>query len=82
MAKPHYGEINQIIAGIALGLSTTANLKVKHFFNGATVFADGKFCITLSPAGITLKLSNESFKHPFVVQEYIRPLNFFFCLKL
>ncbi len=35
-------------------------LEVKHFFSGAAVYADGKICMTFTPAGFAIKLPEES----------------------
>ncbi len=34
-------------------------LEIKHFFSGAAVYADGGICITLTPAGLALKLPEQ-----------------------
>lgn len=38
------------------GRHNTVKLEVKHFFSGAAVYANGKICITLTPAGFAMKL--------------------------
>ena len=35
----------------------SVKLEFKHFFSGAAVYANGKICVTLTPAGFALKLS-------------------------
>ncbi len=35
-------------------------LECKHFFSGAAVYADGKICISLTPAGLAIKLPEQS----------------------
>lgn len=56
MAKAYYERLSALMAGIAPDMSTKANLEVKHFFSGAAVYADGRICISLTPAGLALKL--------------------------
>ncbi len=56
MAKEYLDRLSDLMAEIASNLTTTANLKIKHFFSGAAVYADGRICITLTPAGFALKL--------------------------
>jgi len=58
MAKEYLDRLNDLMAEIAPDVSTTANLEVKHFFSGAAVYADGRICISLTPAGFALKLPN------------------------
>ena len=43
------------VAGAAAGRTTT--IECKHFFSGAAGYADGRIFITLTPAGLALKLS-------------------------
>jgi len=31
-------------------------LEVKHFFSGAALYVDGKFCVSWSPVGLAFKL--------------------------
>ena len=56
MAKEYLGRLSDLIADIASNLSTSANLETKHFFSGAAAYADGRICISLTPAGFALKL--------------------------
>ena len=35
-------------------------LETKHFFSGAALYANGKICATLGPAGFAVKLPEES----------------------
>lgn len=36
------------------------NLEYKHFFSGAAVYANGRICISLTPAGFAIKLPEKS----------------------
>lgn len=47
------------MAEIASDVSTPASLEIKHFFSGAAVYADGRICISLTPAGFALKLPDD-----------------------
>ena len=35
-------------------------MECKHFFSGAALYANGRICITLTPAGFAIKLPEES----------------------
>jgi TfoX/Sxy family transcriptional regulator of competence genes len=56
MAKEYLDRLTDLMAGIAPSVSSTANLEINHFFSGAAVYADGRICISLTPAGFALKL--------------------------
>jgi TfoX/Sxy family transcriptional regulator of competence genes len=56
MAKEYVDRLSDLMAEISPNLATTANLEIKHFFSGAAVYADGRICITFTPAGFALKL--------------------------
>jgi TfoX/Sxy family transcriptional regulator of competence genes len=56
MAKEYLDRLSDLMTDLGSNVSTTANLKIKHFFSGAAVYADGRICITLTPAGFAIKL--------------------------
>ena len=59
MAKAYLEELSQLMEQVGPARSKDAHLEVKHFFAGAAVYANGKICITLTPAGFALKLPAE-----------------------
>ena len=56
MAQPYFEGLSQIIDELGPLPTKRVTLEIKHFFSGAAVYADGKICATLSPAGFALKL--------------------------
>jgi TfoX/Sxy family transcriptional regulator of competence genes len=50
-------------------------LEFKHFFSGAALYADGNICISLTPAGLALKLPEEDRKK--LKKEGARALRYF-----
>jgi TfoX/Sxy family transcriptional regulator of competence genes len=56
MAKEYLDRLSDLMAEIVSNLSTTVDLKIEHFFSGAVVYANGRICISLTPAGFALKL--------------------------
>lgn len=56
VAQPYFDRLSQIIGGLGPLLTDGATLEIKHFFSGAALYANGKICVTLSPAGFALKL--------------------------
>ena len=76
MAKEYLDRLSDLMAEVASNLSTTANLKIKHFFSGAAVYADGRICITLTPAGFALKLP-AGLRDELMAQEGTKHLQYF-----
>lgn len=60
MAQPYFDRLSQIVADLDLEPTGGATLETRHFFNGAALYANGKICATLGPAGFALKLPRES----------------------
>ena len=56
MAQPYFERLSKIVAGLGPLPAGSVTLETKHFFSGAAVYANGKICATLSPAGFALKL--------------------------
>jgi TfoX/Sxy family transcriptional regulator of competence genes len=56
MAKEYLDRLNNFMADITPGIPTQASLEIRHFFSGAAVYADGRICVSLTPAGFALKL--------------------------
>lgn len=57
MAEKYLIELNELINKLRF---KNDFLECKHFFNGAAVFVNGKICMSLTPVGFALKLSEES----------------------
>lgn len=76
MTKEYLDRLNDLMAEIAPDISTTASLEVKHFFSGAAVYADGRICISLTPAGFALKLP-EALRDELMKEEGTKNLLYF-----
>ena len=59
MAEPYLEILTNTIACLELNTSPEVVLECKHFFSGAALYANGKICASLSPAGYGLKLPSE-----------------------
>ena len=60
MAEPYLKRLSQMVdrlelPGMRLGASAVT-LESKHFFSGAALYANGKICAVLGPAGLAIKL--------------------------
>jgi TfoX/Sxy family transcriptional regulator of competence genes len=56
MAEPYLEMLSQMITSLNLPNSDEVLLECKHFFSGAALYANGKICASLTPAGFGLKL--------------------------
>ena len=59
MAEPYFGRLSQIVSGFRPLLIEGVTLETRHFFSGAALYANGKLCASLSPAGFAIKLPTE-----------------------
>jgi len=57
MAKQYFERLEALPGPVARDLPPEAELEIEHFFSGgAAAYAQGRICITLTPAGLALKL--------------------------
>jgi len=56
MAKPYFEKLSQLITDLRIEEETVVSLEVKHFFNGAALYANGVICASWSPMGLAFKL--------------------------
>ena len=56
MAKIYFEKLNRLITDLEIEKQVDVQLEVKHFFNGATLYANEVTCISWSPAGLAFKL--------------------------
>jgi TfoX/Sxy family transcriptional regulator of competence genes len=56
MAEPYLTHLQQIVSHLGPLSVDNVTLETKHFFSGAALYANGKICASISPAGIALKL--------------------------
>jgi hypothetical protein len=59
MAAPYLKLLSRKITSLELPTSEEVLLECKHFFSGAALYANGKSCASLTPAGFGLKLPAE-----------------------
>ncbi len=56
MAEPYLERLSQIVDRLGLASAGVVTLETKHFFGGAALYANGRICASLSPAGLAVKL--------------------------
>ncbi len=60
MAKAYLDKLSAYIERVTSGGFDDVMLDCRHFFSGAALYANGNICITLTPVGLALKLSEET----------------------
>ena len=60
MAEPYLTRLAQIVDEIGPLHAGGVILESKHFFSGAALYANGKICASLSPAGFAIKLPGDA----------------------
>ena len=60
MAQEYLQELTDLIERSTSGRFKNVKLECKHFFSGAAVYANGKICMSLTPAGFAIKLPETS----------------------
>ena len=56
MAHPYLAQLQSLVRN---ELGSDVELTCKHFFSGAALYANGKICASLSPAGLAFKLGKK-----------------------
>jgi len=56
MAKIYLEKLNQLTSDIGIRQDITVPIEIRHFFSGAALYANGKICVSWSPAGLAFKL--------------------------
>jgi hypothetical protein len=60
MAKEYLDKLSAFIEKATSDCSANMNLECKHFFSGVALYADERICISLTPAGLAIKLAEET----------------------
>lgn len=60
MTAAHLETLQRFMDPVAKRLPKGVRLTCKHFFSGAAAYANGRICISLTPAGLAMKLPEES----------------------
>ena len=76
MAKEYLERLTALMRQASAGNSTKVGLECKHFFSGAAVYANGKICMSLTPAGFAIKLPEKS-RSALLKQASAKPLRYF-----
>jgi len=76
MADPYLHNLIAAIHESGLPARPGLELECRHFFSGAALYANGRICASLTPAGFAVKLPNE-LRLPLLKELRCRPLRYF-----
>ena len=76
MAKVFLELLTRMIDQATSGQIGNVTLSCKHFFSGAAVYANGRICASLTPAGFAIKLPKDS-RDTLLKQRSATPLRYF-----
>ncbi len=75
MAQPYLDDLTALLARVPQAGATAPEIACKHFFSGAAAYADGVIFMTLTPAGLALKLCEADCAA--LLEQGARPLQYF-----
>ncbi len=76
MAREYLDELSAFIENVTSDCFDNVHLECKHFFSGASLYADGRICVSLTPVGLALKLPEET-KDKLLKNKKAVPLRYF-----
>ncbi len=60
MAKEYLDKLEALLQPVTRALPPNLEFTFRHFFGGAAAYAEGSICITLTTAGLALKLPEDA----------------------
>ncbi len=60
MAEPYLERLSKLVSLLRPPWAGEVTLEARHFFSGAALYANGKICASLSPAGLAIKVPAET----------------------
>ncbi|MCZ6846498.1 MAG: TfoX/Sxy family protein [Alphaproteobacteria bacterium] len=75
MAEIYLKELQNLLAQTASGRDGTVEIEARHFLGGAAAYADGRIFISLTPAGLALKLPEDD--RAALLEQGATPLRYF-----
>jgi len=76
MSKLYFEKLSGLISALDFGAELKAELTVKHYFNGAAVYADKSMCASWSPVGLAFKLPTTEVAE-LIANGQAKPLKYF-----
>lgn len=75
MAEPWLRELRSLLERTSPNLDPGTAIECRHFFSGAAAYAGGRIFMSLTPAGLALKLPAEARQQ--LMEAGARPLRYF-----
>ena len=76
MAKEYLEKLTVLFEGLSSNKIKNSDFAIKHFFSGAAVYINNNICITLTPAGLAIKLP-ETTRQELMKKKGTKPLRYF-----
>lgn len=76
MTKEYLEKLSPFIEKATSDFSENINLECKHFLSGAALYAEERICISLTPAGLAIKLPEKT-KETLIKTKKAVPLRYF-----
>ncbi len=76
MATEYLEQLTNLLKKTTPAKNKGVKPECKHFFSGAAVYANGRICISLTPAGFAIKLPEES-RNALLKQKGVKRLRYF-----
>jgi len=76
MATEYLEQLTDLLQQATPVKNRGVKLEYEHFFSGAAVYANGRICISLTPAGFAIKLPEES-RNALLKQKGVKHLRYF-----
>lgn len=76
MARLYFEKLTSLLLQLDLGDQLITGLTVKHYFNGAAVYADQRICASWSPVGLAFKLAADESRE-LIASGQGKPLKYF-----
>ena len=75
MADIYLKDLQDLLAQTTSGLDSKVGIEARHFFGGAAAYAEGRTFISLTPAGLALKLPEDD--RAVLLDQGATPLRYF-----
>ncbi len=59
MAKEYFDKLSSILNELNIKSEVSLVIEIKHFFNGAALYANKAICVSWSPVGLAFKLAEK-----------------------
>ena len=56
MAKEYFEKLSNLISELKIEDEINSSFEIRHFFSGASLYINGKICVTWPPVGLAFKL--------------------------